>query len=279
VTPARTPDGPRFLPLDGEGGAVAVDTVFPVMHGPFGEDGTVQGALEAAGFPYVGCGVAASAACMDKDHTKAILRRAGLPVAAWVTVARGEPIDPPAVRRSLGAPPWFVKPANMGSSVGISRVTREDRLEAALVRAFEHDRKALVETEVAGRELECAVLGNDTPRASGVGEIAVRSRDGFYDYAAKYLEDDAAELHLQARLEPEIRDQIRDAAVRAFRALGCRGLARVDFFLEPEGEIRVNELNTMPGFTSISMYPKLWEHAGLPPAELVARLVELAHER
>jgi D-alanine-D-alanine ligase len=277
VTPARTPDGARFLALDGEAAPVAVDTVFPIMHGPFGEDGTAQAALEAAGFAYVGCRTAAAAACMDKDHAKAILRRAGVPVVDWITARRGDDAGPVEVARAIGPPPWFVKPANMGSSVGISRVGDDDALPAALAEAYEHDAKALIEPEVRGRELECAVLGNETPDASGVGEIAVRGADGFYSYAAKYLEDDAAELRIDAGIEPATRERIRETAVSAFRALGCRGLARVDFFLEEDGRIHVNELNTMPGFTRISMYPKLWEAAGLPPDRLVERLVGLAH--
>jgi len=279
VAPVLTEAGGRLLRLDGAGEAIAVDVIFPVMHGPYGEDGTVQALLEAVQIPYVGSGVAASALCMDKDHAKTVLRAAGLPVVDWLTIERGR-LDRPgfdALGDRLGDLPWFVKPARLGSSVGISRVEKPGELEAALVAAFEFDEKVLVEKGIDGRELECAVLGNRTPEASGVGEIVVK--DGFYSYEAKYLDASAAELHLAAELDGEVRERIRTLAVEAFRTLGCRGLARVDFFLGRDGRLYVNELNTMPGFTRISMYPKLWEREGLSNEQLVDRLVALALER
>ena len=280
VMPARTVDGGRLLPLQDRGEPVALDLAFPVMHGPYGEDGTVQAVLEATRIPYVGSGVAASAVCMDKDLTKTVLRAAGQPVVDWVAVPRRDldraGID--SLTEALGPLPWYVKPACMGSSVGIGRVAVPEELESALIHAFEYDDKVLVEKAVAGRELECAVLGNDAPEASGVGEIEVKHRDGFYSYAVKYLEPDGASLHLDAALAPADRERVRALAVDAFLALGCRGLARVDFFLSADGALFVNELNTMPGFTRISMYPKLWERAGLPLDRLITRLVDLAME-
>ena len=278
VTPAHTTEGGGLVHLTPPGGKVEVDVVFPVLHGPYGEDGTVQGMLRASGIPFVGCGVTASALCMDKDHAKCILRGAGLPVADWITVRRHGlkacGWAPDTLFTHLGGQGVFVKPANMGSSVGITRVDRPEALEAALHQAFEFDSKVLIEAEVRGRELECSVLGNEAPEASGVGEIVVR--DGFYSYEAKYLDDHAAVLHPTADLEEEVRDRVRALAVDAFGVLGCRGLARVDFFLREDGAILVNEVNTMPGFTRISMYPKLWELSGLPIDGLIHRLVDLA---
>lgn len=279
VAPVLTEGGGRLLRLDGAGEAIAVDVIFPVMHGPYGEDGTVQAVLEAVQIPYVGSGVTASALCMDKDHAKTVLRAAGIPVVDWLTFGRDrfDRRELGDVSGRLGDLPWFVKPANLGSSVGISKVDSAGALEGALLAAFEYDEKVLVEKGIDGRELECAVLGNRTPEASGVGEIV--TKDGFYSYEAKYLDPDAAELHLEAALDEPVREEIRSLAVKAFRALGCRGLARVDFFLARDGSLYVNELNTMPGFTRISMYPKLWELQGLSNRQLVERLVALALER
>lgn len=278
VVAAPAAAGGQLRPLDGRGAAVALDVVFPVMHGPYGEDGKVQALLEAARIPYVGCGVTASALCMDKDHTKAVLRAAGLPVVEWVAIRRDETerAAPERLRDRLGAPPYFVKPANLGSSVGISRVDRLDAIGPALALAFAHDRKVLIERAVRGRELECALLGNERPEASGVAEIVVRGRHRFYSYEAKYLDEAGAALRLAADLDATVRERIRTLAVAAFRVLGCRGLARADFFLSDRGEIFLNELNTMPGFTRISMFPKLWEREELTIGPLVARLVELA---
>lgn len=260
----------------GGGDAIPIDVAFPVLHGRGGEDGGVQGALALAGVPCVGCSVAASAVCMDKDLTKIVLERAGIPVVPWHTVRRGDDRStlPPAVAR-FGVP-LFVKPANAGSSVGVSKVTDPAALDAALDAAFAHDAKVLIEPAFVGRELECAILDGDPPEASGVGEII--APDGFYSYDAKYLDDSAA-LIPEADIEPDIAERIRTTAIAAFRALDCAGLARVDFFAAPSGEIAVNELNTIPGFTAISMYPKLWAQRGVDTPALVTRLVENALAR
>jgi len=276
VAPVRIKGRGCLLDLDAPDRCIDVDVIFPVMHGPYGEDGTVQGMLQAAGIPFVGCGVTATAVCMDKDHAKCILRSAGVPVVDWIAIQRGdlERLGRDEVLDQVGSLPVFVKPANMGSSVGISRVDRVEHLESALQAAFEYDTKVLLERTIKGRELECSVLGNESPKASGVGEIVVRG--GFYSYEAKYLDDSAADLHLTADLDSATHEQVRGMAVQAFRALGCRGLARVDFFLDEAGVVLVNEVNTMPGFTRISMYPKLWERSGISMENLIDRLVELA---
>lgn len=259
-----------------------LDVVFPVLHGPGGEDGSMQGLLEQLGLPYVGSGVLGSAAAMDKDVTKRLLRDAGVAVARFVTLRATEftRATEAAVERAsdLGFP-CFVKPANLGSSVGVRRAEDAEELRDALAFAFGFDTKVLVEEAVNGREVECAVLGNDDPRASGVGEIVVEHPEGFYSYDAKYLSADGARLVVPAVLGDAEREGIRAAALRAFRAVECQGLARVDFFLRPDGSFLVNEINTLPGFTSISMYPKLWEHEGLGPTDLVTQLLDLAMER
>jgi D-alanine-D-alanine ligase len=258
-----------------------VDVVFPVLHGPMGEDGTVQGLLELLDLPYVGAGVLGSALGMDKDVMKRLLLAADIPVARFLAVRDFEfERDRSAVfdqADSLGYP-LFTKPANLGSSVGIRRVAGRAELGAALDFAFRFDRKVMVEEDVEGREIECSVLGNDQPRASLPGEIVVRHPDGFYSYEAKYLDDQGAELRIPAELAPTEVSAVQALALRTFRALECRGLARVDFFLEPQGRILVNEINTLPGFTSSSMYPKLWEASGLGPCELVTELILLALE-
>lgn len=261
---------------------LGLDVVFPVLHGPGGEDGTMQGLLEQLDLPYVGSGVLGSAAAMDKDVTKRLLRDAGIAVARFVTLRSTEFARDPgsAVERALALGfPCFVKPANLGSSVGVRRATSVEELHDALTFAFGFDAKVLVEEAVTGREIECAVLGNDDPRASGVGEIVVEHPEGFYSYDAKYLSADGARLILPAVLGDAEREGIRAASLRAFQAVECQGLARVDFFLRPDGSFLVNEINTLPGFTSISMYPKLWEHEGIGPTELVTQLLELAMER
>jgi D-alanine-D-alanine ligase len=254
------------------------DVVFPVLHGPFGEDGSIQGLLEVAGLPYVGAGVAASAVAMDKALAKDVLRAHGLPVLPFLLVRRDEPWEEVAARveAALGYP-VFVKPANLGSSVGVSRVGGREALRAALARAGRYDTRLLVERAIPAREIECSVLGNAEPEASLPGEV-VPHRD-FYDYRAKYLEEGSA-LLIPAPLDPPARERVRRLAMEAYRALGCEGMARVDFLLHREtGELYVSELNTIPGFTSISMYPKLWEASGLPLPRLVERLIELALER
>ncbi|GAA6756468.1 D-alanine--D-alanine ligase [Thermus sp. 2.9] len=241
--------------------------VFPLLHGPYGEDGTVQGFLELLGKPYVGAGVAASALCMDKDLSKRVLAQAGIPVVPWVALYRGErPFVP-------FEPPFFVKPANTGSSIGITRVEDYAHLEEALAEAFRHDVKAVVEKALPGvRELEVGVLGNIWGEASPVGEVRYQAL--FYDYETKYTPG-RAELLIPAPLDPGTQETVQELALKAYRLLGIRGMARVDFFLV-EGEVYLNEVNTIPGFTPTSMYPRLFEAGGVPYPELLRRLVELA---
>jgi D-alanine-D-alanine ligase len=258
----------------------AVDLVFPVLHGPGGEDGTVQGVLDTLGVPYVGAGVAASALGMDKSLQKPAFAQAGIPVTPWITLTEADVSSDPraAMRRAqdkIGLPA-FTKPANLGSSVGVSKCKTAEELLRGIERALEHDHTILVEQAVDGRELECAVLGNEYPEASVVGEI--RPANEFYDYEAKYLIE-GSELIIPARITEPMSDQIRSFAVQAFKAIGCAGMARVDFFLTSDDRILLNEINTIPGFTPISMYPKLWEESGIPYAKLIDRLIELALER
>ncbi|HZT28523.1 MAG TPA: D-alanine--D-alanine ligase family protein [Bryobacteraceae bacterium] len=252
-----------------------IDVVFPVLHGTFGEDGTVQGLLELADLPYVGAGVLASAISMDKEMMKRVCQERLLPVVDYVVLQRDH-LD--AARVSGRLPfPMFVKPANLGSSVGISKVHHAGELESALRLAAEYDSKIIAERGIEGRELECAVLGNQQPVAAVPCEI-LPSRE-FYDYEDKYLLD-KAETRVPADLTPEQTEEVRRLAVECYRAVECAGMARVDFLLEKAtGKLYINEINTIPGFTSISMYPKMWEHSGLPFAGLVDRLIELALER
>ncbi|GGR97899.1 D-alanine--D-alanine ligase family protein [Deinococcus sedimenti] len=261
--------------------AEGYDAVFPLLHGPMGEDGTVQGLLTLAGIPFVGSGVLGSAVSMDKVMTKQVLASAGIPQVAWALAARREwQAQPDSVREraaTLGYP-LFVKPANLGSSVGISKVARPEDLDGALNLAFSLDRRVILEAMTAHkpREVEVGILGNDAPIASPVGEL--RFDADFYDYETKYTEGRAT-MHIPAPLSAEVAEQVRALALRAFRALDCAGLARVDFFyVEETGELLLNEVNTMPGFTTTSMYPKLFEAAGLSYSALVTRLVELALE-
>ena len=262
--------------------ATSLDVVFPLLHGPFGEDGTVQGLLELAGLPYVGAGVVGSAAAMDKAMMKRAFRAEGLPVMDYVVVRRSEwRRDPDRVRTEAEARlgyPMFVKPANLGSSVGVHRIDDAGAFPNLVEDAAGFDTKVLIEAAALDcHEIECAVLGNDDPQASIAGEI-MPSR-AFYDYNAKYV-DDASELIIPAPIPPEATERVRELAIAAFRAVEARGLARVDFFVERSGERRVfvNEVNTMPGFTPISMYPKLWEASGIPCSELIDRLIRLAIE-
>ena len=250
----------------------AVDVVLPVLHGPFGEDGTVQGLLELAGVPYVGAGVAASALCMDKDLFKAVLRDRGIPVARNETLRLGDEI-----RNPFGYP-VFVKPARLGSSVGISKAHDEVELEAAVALARRHDEKVLVEEFVAGTEVECGVLGNvrPAPLASVVGEIVPHAE--WYDYAAKY-DAGGSDIIVPARIPEETAVRVQALAVDSFIATECEGMARVDFFVREEGEVVVNEINTIPGFTSTSVYARLFEASGIPYGELLDRLIGLALER
>ena len=258
-----------------------IDVIFPVLHGPMGEDGTVQGLFELAGLPYVGAGVAASALSMDKALSKQVLAREGIPQVPWLTVLRKEWARFPEqitedVERELGFP-CFVKPANLGSSVGVSKAHDASELPAAMREAARHDRKILIEQFADARELEVSVLGNDEPIASVVGEI--KPGHEFYDYEAKYV-DDTSEIVIPADIPDAVSEEVRHQAVRAYRALDCAGMARIDFFLGREDNaVWLNEINTIPGFTAISMYPMLWEASGVPLPELVTRLIGLAIER
>ncbi|MGR6737987.1 D-alanine--D-alanine ligase [Pseudomonas chlororaphis] len=255
-----------------------VDVIFPIVHGTLGEDGCLQGLLRMADLPFVGSDVLGSAVCMDKDISKRLLRDAGLAVTPFITLNRATAArtDFAQAQSKLGLP-MFVKPANQGSSVGVSKVTSEAQYHAAIELALGFDEKVLVESAVSGREIECAVLGNDRPIASGCGEIVVGS--GFYSYDSKYIDDQAAQVVVPADLSEEVSERIRALAIEAFQVLGCSGLARVDVFLTQGGEVLINEINSLPGFTRISMYPKLWQAAGMTYSELVSRLIELALER
>jgi D-alanine-D-alanine ligase len=272
ITPEGAWEPGPILPVPGAN--AGIDVVFPVLHGTFGEDGTMQGLLELADLAYVGPGVLASAAAMDKDVLKRLLSERGIPVVEYETVMRGHYPDDLASKFPY---PVFVKPANLGSSVGISKVKCPKGLSEALDLAAQFDRKIIVERGIQGREFECAVLGNDEPIAAIPCEV-LPSRE-FYDYEDKYLLDKAKTL-LPAPLEPEQIEEIRTLAVDAYRAAGCEGMSRVDFLMESAtGALYVNEINTIPGFTSISMYPKMWEAAGVPFGELLDRLIELALAR
>lgn len=281
----------RLYEISSDGSAIKdlgkIDVVFPVLHGPFGEDGTIQGMLDMAQIPYVGCGVVASGTAMDKHMMKIILDEAAIPNVPYVlaTVQRWSEQPEQIIRevREKLDYPVFVKPARAGSSIGVTKVSSEAELGAALEKAHRVDPKALIETGIDGREIECAVLGghgSERARAAVLGEIRLGTNDaGFYDYNNKYL--GTAELHLDipANVEEETVQKMRALAVDVFEAFGCEGLTRVDFFLTPNGQIYVNEQNTMPGFTAVSMYPKMWEAAGLPYSQLIDELVSLALER
>ncbi|MCK3863714.1 D-alanine--D-alanine ligase [Pseudomonas sp. B329] len=268
----------QVVETSGQGLLEHIDVIFPIVHGTLGEDGCLQGLLRMADLPFVGSDVLGSAVCMDKDISKRLLRDAGIAVTPFITLTRRN-----AARTSfetavnkLGLP-MFVKPANQGSSVGVSKVGNEAEYLAAVELALGFDEKVLVESAVLGREIECAVLGNDHPIASGCGEIVVS--DGFYSYDSKYIDDQAAQVVVPAAISREASERIRSLAIEAFEVLGCAGLARVDVFLTNEGEVLINEINSLPGFTRISMYPKLWQAAGMSYSELVSRLIELALER
>lgn len=277
------PSQQGLVRLEGQkrGQVTTVDVVFPVLHGPFGEDGTIQGLLELANLPYVGAGVLGSALGMDKILQKTILRAHGLPVADFMPILRktwkrdpNEVID--RILETLGCP-CFVKPANLGSSVGITKAHDASELVVALNEAARYDRKLLVEEAIDARDIEVSVLGNDEPIASVAGEII--SCNEFYDYEAKYIADDS-ELLIPAPISDELMHHIQEMAIQAYKAIDCAGMARADFFLERgTNKIYVNELNTIPGFTPISMYPKLWEASGISCTELIDRLIQLALER
>ncbi len=265
----------EVMNTNGQAGISNVDVIFPVLHGPYGEDGSIQGLAKLANIPCVGSGIIGSAVGMDKDFTKRLLMLAGLNVADYELVRRGnlsnELID--TIENRLRYP-VFVKPANMGSSIGVSKADDRAALIEAVAKASRFDSKVLVEAAVIGREIECAVLGNDDPQASICGEIA--ANHGFYDYDSKYIEADGATLSIPAQISEEESDRIREISKQVFTTLECRGLTRVDVFLTPDSQVYINEVNTMPGFTKISMYPKLWEHSGISYSELIDTLIQLA---
>jgi D-alanine-D-alanine ligase len=256
----------------------AVDVVFPILHGPFGEDGTVQGMLKLFDLPYVGGGVLGSAVGMDKDVMKRLLRDAGILIGDFrcVYAHTRDRVPFASLSEALGVP-LFVKPANLGSSVGISKVSDAREYEAALDEAFRYDTKVVVEANIAGREIECAVLGNESPIASVPGEVIPRHE--FYSYEAKYIDEHGAALEIPADLPFEVAQDVKDLAIETFQVLCCEGMARVDFFLTPDDRLVLNEINTIPGFTRISMFPKLFEASGISYSELIDRLVQLAIER
>jgi D-alanine-D-alanine ligase len=276
--------GLQVAALDGTAADGGIDVVFPVIHGPLCEDGAVQGLLELSGAAYVGSGVLASAIGMHKDIAKRLAALAGLPVAPYVTVARREfQRDPAAVGTAAQAKltlPVFIKPCNMGSSVGVHKVKRWEDLDAALVDAFRYDTRVLIEQGIDAREVEVAVLDGDPPFVSVASELNAHPKHEFYSYEAKYIDQDGATVDLPAKLEPAQMERVRELAKTAFLALECSGLARVDFFLDRQsGEFYFNEINTLPGFTAISMYPKMMEASGMAYRDLITRLIELALER
>lgn len=256
-----------------------LDLVFPVLHGAFGEDGTIQGYFRMLNLAFVGCDVLASAACMDKDITKRLLRDAGINIAPYLVATPQHQPSFEEAQNTLGIP-VFLKPANLGSSVGVYKVSTEADYDKCLAEGLKLDHKVLIEKSIKGREIECAVLGNEAPKASLPGEIVMTS--DFYDFESKYVDSNASSTVIPAEITEGQVQGIRDTAVKAFQTLGCEGLARVDFFLTEDGELMINEINTLPGFTNISMYPKMWEATGIDYAELIDILLELGinkHQR
>lgn len=274
---ALVPQSNGFLSLENSiSSTQKVDVVFPILHGPLGEDGTVQGLLKLADIPFVGAGVLGSAVGMDKDVMKRLLRDMAIPVAKFMVLHEGDKVSFKTASTTLGLP-FFVKPANMGSSVGVSKVSKQSQFKSAVQEAFKFDRKVLIEEAIVGREIECSILGNDNPVASIPGEIIVH--DEFYSYNSKYIDEHGATLQIPARLSKTETKKAQKLAIATFKALSCEGLGRVDFFLKKDGEFIVNEINTIPGFTLISMYPKLWEATGISYAKLIDILIQLAIER
>jgi D-alanine-D-alanine ligase len=251
------------------------DVIFPVLHGPFGEDGSMQGLLKLAGVPFVGAGVLGSAVGMDKDIMKKLLRDAGIPIGKFLTVKAAEKINFSNAKKLLGLP-IFIKPANMGSSVGVNKAKNEKEFKKAIAEAFKFDNKILMEEFIDAREIECAVLGNDHPMASVPGEIIANQE--FYSYDAKYI-DEGSICEIPAKIDKKTAKRVQELALQTFQALNCEGLGRVDCFLKKDGTVLVNEINTLPGFTNISMYPKLWAASGIPQTKLLDRLIDLAIER
>ncbi len=255
-----------------------IDVIFPVLHGPYGEDGTIQGLMKLINLPFVGAGVLGSAVGMDKDVMKRLLRDAGIPIADFIVLHKHDisKVTYSLIEDRLGMP-VFIKPSNLGSSIGVCKVTYIDDFYEAVENAFKYDNKIVIEAYIDGREIECAVLGNENPIASIPGEIIPTHE--FYSYDAKYLDENGAALKIPANLPEELIMIIQDLAIRTFKVLCCEGMARVDFFLQRDNQIVVNEINTIPGFTQISMYPKLWEASGVPCTDLVDRLIQLAIDR
>lgn len=251
-----------------------VDVAFPVLHGTFGEDGTIQGLFKMMNLPFVGCGVLACSVGMDKDIMKRLLDQAGIKNAPSLLLTKKSLFSYSQIIQKLGSP-FFIKPANSGSSVGVFKIKSEGDFHEKLPQAFKYDEKVLAEKAIEGREIECSVMGlNDEPRASLPGEIIVQHE--FYSYEAKYLDANGAKIQIPAHLTPEIQNQIQNIAIKTYQALSCDGLSRVDFFIEKSGDIYVNEINTIPGFTNISMYPKMWEATGISYSSLISELIELA---
>ena len=271
----------NLISLTGKRKIGQLDVIFPVLHGPYGEDGTIQGLLEMANIPYVGAGVLGSSLGMDKDVMKRLLREAGISIAKFLTFERedyekGE-ITFARVSKEVGSP-FFVKPANLGSSVGITKVKKKSKFRSALKEAFSYDNKILIEENIEGREIECSVLGNEDPIASVPGEIIPRHE--FYSYEAKYVDEKGAALDIPAKISQKLKNKVQRLALLAFKVLCCSGMARVDFFIRKvTEEVILSEINTIPGFTKISMYPKLWEASGISYQELIDRLIQLAIER
>lgn len=271
--------GGALYALGRPGAPVAtLDLVFPALHGPFGEDGSLQGLLKLAGVACVGSGILASSVGMDKDVAKRLLAASGIPVVKTLTFTQADAPDFAIAQKELGLP-LFVKPANLGSSVGVSKVYDQQGYDAALRAAFSFDHKVLAEANAEGQEIECAVLERNGLEASLPGEIVPVGNEGFYSYDAKYIDEDGAKLHAPAALSASVVRQVQDLSIKVARVLGCNGMVRVDYFLKANGELLVNEINTLPGFTAISMYPKLWEVSGIKPADLVSHLVDEALAR
>jgi len=268
--------GNQFIIAGIDNHGVSVDAVFPVLHGPNGEDGTIQGLLKILGLPFVGPGVLGSAVGMDKEIMKRIFKEANIKIGDYLVAKNNNYPSFEKVKSKLGLP-VYVKPANMGSSVGISKVSIEQEYVEAISLAFQFDRKLVIEANIEGREIECAVLGNENPQASQPGEI-IAAQD-FYDYKSKYLNDNASELVVNAILPEHTTKELQSIAIKAFKSLECEGMSRVDFFVTKDNEVIINEINTIPGFTSISMYPKLWLESGVSYRELISKLIELAFER
>lgn len=276
IIPGKTSQ--QFISLEDAQPLPQINVIFPIVHGNLGEDGSLQGLLRMMNLPFVGPGVLGSSACMDKDITKRLLRDAGLHIAPFITVTTADraTISYDAIVQQFGLP-LFIKPANQGSSVGISKVSNQTEFNEALEFAFLFDVKVLIESAVKGREIECAVLGNDQPLASPCGEIVLH--DSFYAYHTKYIDENGASVVVPADLEADISDKIRKIALQAYRVLNCCGLSRVDVFLTKDNQVVINEINTLPGFTNISMYPKLWQQGGMTYQQLISRLIELGLEK